>query len=83
MREQVEPTIPTLYLRYEDMVLNPRPVLNELFCFLLDVPSIEGTVVEKRIEQACTQGSEGARVYHLKARPKTNLSRNLGMYTND
>ena len=37
--------IPTLFIRYEDLKLNPVPVLTELFCFLLDVPSIEGTIV--------------------------------------
>ena len=31
MRQQVETTIPTYYIRYEDLVLNPLPVLRELF----------------------------------------------------
>ena len=44
MRESVK--IPTFYLRYEDLVLDPEPVLIDLFCFLLDVASISGTVVE-------------------------------------
>ena len=38
--------IPTYVLRYEDLKLNPKPVLEEMFCFLLDVESIEGTVVQ-------------------------------------
>ena len=46
MREKCEPAIPTYYLRYEDLVLNPQPVLMELFAFLLEVPDIKGTVVE-------------------------------------
>ena len=41
--------IPTYFMRYEDLRMNPRPVLEELFCFLLDVPTIKGTVVERRI----------------------------------
>lgn len=45
----MHPAIPTYYIRYEDLVLNPAPVLSKLFCFLLEVSSIEGTVVEKRI----------------------------------
>ena len=40
MSEQVEAKIPTYYIRYEDLVLNPEPVLMELFSFLLDVESI-------------------------------------------
>ena len=37
--------IPAYYLRYEDLKIDPKPVLEELFCFLLDVASIEGTIV--------------------------------------
>ena len=66
MIEEVEPAIPTYYVRYEDMVLNPLPVLMELFCFLLDVESIDGTVAEKRIIEYCEKGNEAASVYKLK-----------------
>ena len=41
--------IPTYVLRYEDLKTNPVPVLMEMFRFLLNVKSIEGTVIEKRI----------------------------------
>ena len=45
MRLQVQPEIPTYFIRYEDLVLDPEPVLNELFAFMLAVESIDGTVV--------------------------------------
>ena len=45
--------IPTYFMRYEDLKINPQPVLEQLFQFLLDVPSIEGTVVQKRIQEVC------------------------------
>ena len=38
--------IPTYYLRYEDLRLNSNEVMKDVFKFLLDVPSIEGTIVE-------------------------------------
>ena len=38
-------------MRYEDLKINPVPTLTNLFCFLLDVSSIAGTVVEKRINE--------------------------------
>ena len=63
MRAELEPALPTYYVRYEDLVLNPQPVLMELFRFLLEVPSIEGTVVEKRILDYCAKGSESAAAY--------------------
>ena len=43
--------IPTYFMRYEDLKMNPRPCLEELFCFLLDVPSIENTNVQRRIHE--------------------------------
>ena len=45
-------TIPTYFLRYEDLKIDPEPVLTELFCFLLGVPSIEVTVVQQRVKIA-------------------------------
>ena len=82
MRAEVEPTVPTYYVRYEDLILDPRPVLLELFCFMLDVPSISGTVCEKRINDYCAQGTDTGAVYKMKeARPARNLSRNAGIYT--
>ena len=47
--EDLARVLPTYFMRYEDLKINPVPVLKELFCFLLDVTSIEGTVVEKRL----------------------------------
>ena len=41
--------IPTFIIRYEDLRIDPGRSLTDLFCFLLDVPSIEDTVVESRI----------------------------------
>ena len=55
--------IPAYIIRYEDLILNPEPILNELFCFLLDVSSIEGTVVEKRIKEVSSSDSATKSVY--------------------
>ena len=41
--------IPTFIIRYEDLRIDPGRSLTDLFCFLLDVNSIEDTVVESRI----------------------------------
>ena len=58
--------------------MNPEPILSECFRFLLDVPSIEGTVVEKRIKDVCQKGFAGKSVYALKntAANGQNLNRN-------
>ena len=61
--------MPTYWVRYEDLVLNPQPVLIELFKFMFEVDSLEGTVVEKRILDYCAKGHTAATVYKLKAQP--------------
>lgn len=38
--------IPTYFIRYEDLKTNPVPALTELFCFLFDVETLEGTFAE-------------------------------------
>ena len=48
--------IPTYYIRYEDLVIDPQPVLMECFRFLLDVHSLDDTVIEARIRAVSKQG---------------------------
>ena len=43
--------VPTYVFRYEDLVTDPGPALHECFRFLLNVPTLEGTVVEARIKE--------------------------------
>ena len=72
--------MPTFFVRYEDLKLNPTPVLEHLFCFLLDVPSIQGTLVEKRIAEVTASGFEDKTVYKLKS-TSNDLSRSKLMYS--
>ena len=65
--EDIAKNIPTYFMRYEDLKLNPVPVLEELFCFLLDTPSIEGTLVQRRIQEVASKGYAGQTAYKLKA----------------
>ena len=78
--EKIAEAIPTYVVRYEDLKLRMGDVMKEVFCFLLGVPSIEGTVVEKRIELTASSGFKGKEVYKLKS-TSMNLSRNEHMYT--
>ena len=47
--------VPVHVIRYEDVVLAPKPALTELLKFILNVESLEGTRVEKYIELACQE----------------------------
>jgi len=46
--------VPIYFARFEDLITNPKKTLSELFSFMLKVDSIEGTVIEKRIEDVVT-----------------------------
>jgi len=43
--------IPTYVVRYEDLMKKKFETVSEIFAFLLNVPSIEGTVIEELIKR--------------------------------
>ena len=67
-------------MRFEDLRTDPESTLVECFKFILDVPSLEGTVVEKRILEHCSPKNAPKSVYKLKS-TSTSLSRNQGLYS--
>ena len=75
-------TIPTHYVRFEDMRTEPAKVLKDMFCFLYEVKSIEGTILEKRIDEKCAGGSGPKSAYKLKS-TSSSLCRNAHMYTDE
>ena len=57
-------------------------MLTELFCFLLDVESLEGTLCEQRIKESTATGFATKTAYALKS-TSTNLCRNRYMYNSE
>jgi hypothetical protein len=49
-------TTPTFFLTYEQMIVEPEKVMTELFCFLLGVKSLEGTLTEAQIKKMVSKG---------------------------
>lgn len=49
MIEHIVPKVPTYFIRYEDLRLNPRDTLEKVFAFLLGVESVEGLNIQRRI----------------------------------
>jgi hypothetical protein len=41
--------IPVLYIKYEDLAIDPEPVLNQIMRFMLNIDKLDGTNAEKRI----------------------------------
>ena len=77
---EIASNIPTYFMRYEDLKMNPEPVLDGLFRFLLDVQSLEGTVVQSRIQEVSKAGFATKTAYKLKT-TSTSLSRQNHMYS--
>ena len=49
MQSRIMENVPVHYLRFEDLVREPRETLTDLFKYLLGAESLEGTVAEHRI----------------------------------
>ena len=79
---EIAEAIPTYFIRFEDMITEPVPVLLECMKFILDVKSIEGTVVEQRVIQKCGDGSRPKPAYKLKEEG-SRLCRNQDQYTDE
>jgi hypothetical protein len=50
--EAKEKKVPLLFIRYEDLVTSPGETLTDIFKFILGVDSLEGSVIQKRIDDA-------------------------------
>jgi hypothetical protein len=78
--EKISTEIPVHYLRFEDLVRDPKEALTGLFKFMLGVESLEGTVAEQRIDEIAARGNEGNKVYNLKKDSKK-MNKNAYRYT--
>lgn len=43
--------VPVLFLRFEDLVSDPASELKKIFPFILGMDTIEGSVIERRIDE--------------------------------
>lgn len=48
---------PTFFISYEQLITNPEPAVIDLFCFLLGVKTIEGTLVEHMVKKVVSKGN--------------------------
>ena len=64
--EEIAPIVPTYFIRYEDLRVNPQETLEKVFAFLLDLESVEGTNIQRRIKEVTSQGHEVSVSYKQK-----------------
>ena len=66
--------VPIYYIRYEDLRVDPQTTLEGLFCFILNLQSLEGTNIQRRIKHVCDQG-HAATVSYAQKVPSYDLSK--------
>ena len=68
-------------MRYEDLLIDPFPVLRDSFKFCLNIEDLEGTFIEKRIQEVLiTQGKRAGISY----KPRNGqFGNNTTYYSND
>ena len=57
---------PILFLRFEDLVMNPEPELYKMMQFMLGVKDLTGTNAERRVKEVIAKGASATLTYTLK-----------------
>lgn len=66
MKDARNREVPTIFVRYEDLVMNPRPELETLMKFFLNQSDLKGTNGQRRIEEVLALGESATQTYDLK-----------------
>ena len=64
--DQMASRVPTLFIRYEDLRVDPTKTLGEVYKFLLELDTLEGTNVERLIKEVTDQGHSVSHPYKQK-----------------
>ena len=73
-----ESNIPIYFFRFEDVIHNPGKELKEIFRFILGLETIEGTVIEHRIDEVMSWSKEKNQSYKPR---QGGTNKNLKNYT--
>ena len=58
--------VPTLWIRFEDLVNDPEPQLMNIMRFMIGEKDISGTNAERRVKEVIALGADATRTYKLK-----------------
>ena len=70
MKDSRQRDVPMLFLRFEDLVMNPEPELYNLMRFMLGIQDLTGTNAERRIKEVLAMGTNATQTYNLKESTK-------------
>lgn len=65
------------FLRYEDLVTQPRETLTSLLEFLFKAESLEGTNLQRRMDDVLSQDPRALQVYALKDGGKVRMNKSM------
>ena len=80
MKDAKSRSVPTYFVRFEDLVANPEPELNNVMKFLLGVSDLTGTNAERRIGEVLAMDKSSTQTYSLKDTTRS-LNGNINRYT--
>ena len=66
MREAKHREAPILFIRYEDLLVDPEPEVRAMMSFLLGERDLEGTIAERRLAEVLAMDSTSTQTYSLK-----------------
>jgi hypothetical protein len=58
---------PIYIVRYEDLVSNPKPELEGIMKYLLDLDDLTGTNAQRRVDEVIGMGAAASQSYKLKS----------------
>lgn len=58
--------VPTLWVRFEDLVTDPKPQLENIMKFMLGLDNLAGTNAERRVNEVIAKGKAATQTYTLK-----------------
>jgi len=58
--------VPTLWIRFEDLVADPKPQLENIMKFMVGIKDIAGTNAERRVQEVIAKGKNATQTYSLK-----------------
>jgi len=74
--------LPVLFVRFEDLVVNPEPQLRNIMMFLNNMTDLTGTNAERRVLEVIAKGKDATVVYSLKDNTRS-LATNHKRYTKE
>jgi hypothetical protein len=72
--------LPVLFLRFEDMVDDPQPSLENIMKFACNTTDIQGTNAARRVDEVIAKGKDATVLYKLKDNTRK-MNTNLSRYT--